>query len=388
MPCFGSTYTVMDQNQRRLADCSSMKRSNERILTTHTGSLPRTAKVVELLLAEQKNPGARKAELDAAVREAIAHVVQKQIECGIDIINDGEQGRTDYTVHVLDRLAGFAGESTPPLGTGDAEFPELAQLLTHFASPFQYRPACAGEVSWKNWAAARVDIDSSKDVMKGVNAAELFMTSPSPGQIARYLKNKHYKTEEAYVYALADVMKREYKAIVDAGFILQLDCPDLAMLRHTVYLDRSLSDFRDIIAVNVAALNHAVADLPADRMRMHVCWGSTVAPHHTDVPLIDIIDIVLAGKPMAVGWPAGRVCGPGVIDSTVNTVKHPEVAADRILNFANVVGRENVIAGVDCGFGTFAGRVQVDSKIVWLKLQSLAEGARRASAQLWAKPES
>jgi 5-methyltetrahydropteroyltriglutamate--homocysteine methyltransferase len=384
-----------------------MKRSTDRILTTHTGSLPRTAKVVELLLAEQKNPGARKAELDAAVREAIAHVVQKQIECGIDIINDGEQGRTDYTVHVLDRLAGFAGESTPPLGTGDAEFPELAQLLTHFASPFQYRPACAGEVSWKNWAAARADIDSSKDVMKGVNAAELFMTSPSPGQIARYLKNKHYKTEEAYVYALADVMKREYKAIVAAGFILQLDCPDLAMLRHTVYLDRSLSDFRDIIAVNVAALNHAVADLPADRMRMHVCWGSTVAPHHTDVPLIDIIDIVLAGKPMAVSFPAanarhehewkiwrkvklpaGKVIVPGVIDSTVNTVEHPEVAADRILNFANVVGRENVIAGVDCGFGTFAGRVQVDSKIVWLKLQSLAEGARRASAQLWAKPES
>ena len=383
-----------------------MKCSNERILTTHTGSLPRTAKVVELLLAEQKNPGARKAELDAAVREAIARVVQKQIECGIDIINDGEQGRTDYTVHVLDRLAGFAGESMPPLGTGDAEFPELAQLLTHFASPFQYRPACTGEVSWKNWAAAQADINSSKDVMKGVNAAELFMTSPSPGQIARYLKNKHYKTEEAYVYALADVMKREYEAIVAAGFILQLDCPDLAMLRHTVYLDRSSSDFRDIIAVNVAALNHAVADLPADRMRMHVCWGSTVAPHHTDVPLIDIIDIVLAGKPMAVSFPAanarhehewkiwrevklpaGKVIVPGVINSTVNTVEHPEVVADRILNFANVVGRENVIAGVDCGFGTFAGRVQVDSKIVWLKLQSLAEGARRASAQLWAKPE-
>ena len=221
-------------------DCNRMKRSNERILTTHTGSLPRTAKVVELLLAEQKNPGARKAELDAAVREAIAHVVQKQIECGIDIINDGEQGRTDYTVHVLDRLAGFDGESTPPLGTGDAEFPELAQLLTHFASPFQYRPSCTGEVSWKNWAAAQADIDLSKEVMKGANATELFMTSPSPGQIARYLKNRHYETEEAYVYALADVMKREYEAIVDAGFILQLDCPDLAMLRHTVYLDRSL----------------------------------------------------------------------------------------------------------------------------------------------------
>jgi 5-methyltetrahydropteroyltriglutamate--homocysteine methyltransferase len=381
-----------------------MKRSTDRILTTHTGSLPRTAKVVELLLAEQKNPGAHKAELNAAVREAITHVAQKQIECGIDIVNDGEQGRTDYTVHVLDRLTGFAGESTPPLGTGDEEFPELAQLLTHFASPFQYRPSCTGEVTWRNWAAALADIDMSKDAMKGANATELFMTSPSPGQIARYLKNKHYETEQAYVYALADVMKREYKAIVDAGFILQLDCPDLAMLRHTVYLDKSLADFRNIIAVNVAALNHAVADIPADRMRMHVCWGSTVAPHHTDVPLIDIIDIVLTAKPLGVSFPAanarhehewkiwrqvklpaGKAIIPGVIDSTANIVEHPEVVADRIKNFADVVGRENVIAGVDCGFGTFAGRVQVDSKIVWLKLQSLAEGARRASAQLWAK---
>jgi 5-methyltetrahydropteroyltriglutamate--homocysteine methyltransferase len=385
-----------------------MKLSTDRILTTHTGSLPRTAKVVELLLAGQKKPGARKAEFAAAVREAIAHVVQKQIECGIDIINDGEQGRTDYTVHVLDRLTGFEGESAPPLGTGDAEFPELAQLLAHFASPFQHRPSCSGDVTWKHWPAAQADIDMARDVMKGARAndkaVEFFMTSPSPGQIARYLKNKHYKTEEAYVYALADVMKREYKAIVDAGFILQLDCPDLAMLRHTVYLDKSLSEFRKIIAVNVAALNHAVAGIPADRMRMHVCWGSTVAPHHTDVPLIDIIDIVLTAKPMAVSFPAanarhehewkiwrdvklpdGKVIVPGVIDSTVNTVEHPEVVADRILNFANVAGRENVIAGVDCGFGTFAGRVQVDTKIVWLKLQSLAEGARRASAQLWAK---
>jgi 5-methyltetrahydropteroyltriglutamate--homocysteine methyltransferase len=381
-----------------------MNRSTDRILTTHTGSLPRTAKVVELLLAEQQNPGARKSELNAAVRAAIAHVVGKQIECGLDVVNDGEQGRTDYTVHVLDRLAGFAGESSPPLGTGDPEFPELAQLLTHFASPFQHRPSCTGEVAWKDFAAAQADIDLSRDVMKGANAAELFMTSPSPGQIARYLKNRHYKTEEAYVYALADVMKREYKAIVDAGFILQLDCPDLAMLRHTVYLDKSLADFRKIIAVNVAALNHAVADIPADRMRMHVCWGSTMAPRHTDVPLADIIDIVLTAKPTAVSFPAangrhehewkiwrdvklpaGKVIVPGVIDSTVNTVEHPEVVADRILSFANVVGRENVIAGVDCGFGTFAGRVQVDTKIVWMKLQSLAEGARRASAQLWTK---
>ncbi|HEY4921737.1 MAG TPA: cobalamin-independent methionine synthase II family protein [Xanthobacteraceae bacterium] len=381
-----------------------MQRSTERILTTHTGSLPRTAKVVELLLAEQERPGARKAELAAAVRAAITSVVGKQIECGIDVINDGEQGRTDYTVHVLDRLSGFAGESTPPLGTGDAEFPELAQLLAQFASPFQHRPACNGDVAWTDFAAAQADIDLSNGVMHGAKATELFMTSPSPGQIARYLKNRHYKTEEAYVYALADTMKREYKAIVDAGFLLQLDCPDLAMLRHTVYLNKSIEDFRKIIAVNVAALNHAVADIPAERMRVHVCWGSTMAPRHTDVPLADIIDIVLTAKPTAVSFPAangrhehewkiwrdvklpsGKVIIPGVIDSTVNTVEHPEVVADRILNFANVVGRENVIAGVDCGFGTFAGRVQVDTKIVWMKLAALAEGARRASAQLWSK---
>jgi 5-methyltetrahydropteroyltriglutamate--homocysteine methyltransferase len=380
-----------------------MKTSTNRILTTHTGSLPRTQKVVEMLLADKQTPGAHRGALHAAVREAIAHVVKKQVECGIDIVNDGEQGRTDYTVHVLDRLTGFEGESSPPMGTGDEEFPELAAQLKQFASPFQHRPTCSGDVGWKDWPAALTDIDLSKQAMTGAKAEDVFMTSPSPGQIARYLKNKHYKTEEAYVFALADVMKREYKAIVDAGFILQLDCPDLAMLRHMVYLDLPLAEFRKIIAVNVAALNHAVADIPADRMRMHVCWGSTMAPRHTDVPLKDIIDVVLSAKPMAVSFPAanarhehewkiwrevklppGKVIIPGVIDSTVNTVEHPEVVADRILNFANVVGRENVIAGVDCGFGTFAGRLQVDRKIVWMKLASLAEGAARASDQLWA----
>ena len=381
-----------------------MKRSIERILTTHTGSLPRTAKVVELLLAEDREPGARRAELQAAVREAVAHVVRKQVECGLDVINDGEQGRTDYTVHVLKRLTGYEGESAPPMGTGEPEFPELAEILKHFASPFQHRPACNGPVAWKDFTAAQADIDTAKQAMAGVKAEDFFFTSPSPGQIARYLKNRHYKSDEDYIYALADVMRREYKAIVEAGFILQLDCPDLAMLRHMVYLDLPLADYRKIIAVNVAALNHAVRDLPPDRMRMHVCWGSTVAPHHTDVELKDIVDIILTARPQAVSFPAangrhehewkiwrevklppGKIIVPGVIDSTVNTVEHPDLVADRVANFASVVGRENVIAGVDCGFGTFAGRVQVDSKIVWMKLASLAEGARRASRRLWKK---
>ena len=375
-----------------------------RILTTHTGSLPRTLKVVELLLAEDKHPGARSAELRQAVREAVEHVVAKQVECGLDVINDGEQGRTDYTVHVMQRLTGYDGPSAPPMGTGDEEFPELAQLLKQFASPFQHRPACNGPVDWKDWPAAQADIDLAKQVLKGAAAEDVFMTSPSPGQIARYLKNRYYRNDEDYIFALADVMRREYKAIVDAGLILQLDCPDLAMLRHMVYLDLPLEDYRKIIAVNISALNHAVRDLPPDRMRMHVCWGSTMAPHHTDVELKEIIDIVLSGRPHAVSFPAanarhehewkiwrdvklplGKKIIPGVIDSTSNIVEHPEVVADRILNFASVVGRENVVAGVDCGFGTFAGRVQVDTKIVWLKLQSLTEGARRASKQLWTR---
>jgi 5-methyltetrahydropteroyltriglutamate--homocysteine methyltransferase len=376
-----------------------MQRSTDRIITTHTGSLPRPPRVVELLLSEKKG-GGDPAALAAAVRDAVAEVVQKQIAAGLDVINDGEQGRTDYTVHVVDRLTGFEGQSTPPLGTGEPEFPELAALLSQFASPFQHRPACSGPVAWKDWPAAEVDIARAKAALEGVGAVEYFMTSPSPGQIARYLKNHHYKTDEAYLHALADVMAREYRAIVEAGFVLQLDCPDLAMSR-ALYPDIGIDEYRRIITVNVEALNHAVRGLPPDRMRMHVCWGSTLGPHHNDVPLRDIADILLKGRPQAVSFPGanprhghewkiwrevklpdGKIIIPGVIDSTSNFVEHPELVADRIVQYAGVVGRENVIAGVDCGFGTFAGRVQVESKIVWMKLAALAEGARLASKQL------
>jgi 5-methyltetrahydropteroyltriglutamate--homocysteine methyltransferase len=379
-----------------------MQRSTRRILTTHTGSLPRPAEVVRLLLDAQDSSPGHRAALAAAVDAAVADVVQRQVACGLDVINDGEQGRTDYTVHVKDRLTGFDGPSAPPLGTGEAEFPELSALLSQFASPFQHRPACSGPIAWKDWPAAEADITRAKQATSSAKAVETFMTSPSPGQIARYLKNRYYPSDEAYLYALADAMAREYRAIVDAGFVLQLDCPDLAMMRHMVYPDMSLADYRKVITANVAALNHAVRDIAPERMRMHVCWGSTMGPHHTDVPLRDIIDIVLAARPQAVSFPGanprhghewrvwkdvplpdGKIIIPGVIDSTSNFVEHPELVADRIVQYATVVGRENVIAGVDCGFGTFAGRVQVDTKIVWMKLAALAEGARRASRQLW-----
>jgi 5-methyltetrahydropteroyltriglutamate--homocysteine methyltransferase len=374
-----------------------MRRSTERILTTHTGSLPRPAAVVDRLLAGERGGSA----LDAAVVAAVADVIARQQAAGIDIINDGEQGRTDYTVHVIDRLHGFEGESDVPRGTGEPEFPELAQLLKQFASPFQHRPACSGPVSWKDFSAVEADIARAKAAITKAGVAEAFMTSPSPGQIARYLKNAYYKTVVEYLFTLADVMNREYRAIVEAGFILQLDCPDLAM-SYNLYPGIAIADYRKIIAMNVEALNQAVKSLPADRMRMHVCWGSTHGPHHGDVLLKDIVDIVLTGKPQAVSFPGanprhghewkiwndvkvpdGKIIIPGVIDSTSNFVEHPELVADRIRQYAGAVGRENVIAGVDCGFGTFAGRVQVDSKIVWMKLASLAEGARLASKRLW-----
>jgi 5-methyltetrahydropteroyltriglutamate--homocysteine methyltransferase len=374
-----------------------MRRSTtKKILTTHTGSLPRPAKVVELLVEQIKKPGANQAAFNAAVDDAVAGVVAKQKAAGIDVINDGEQGRTDYTVHVIDRLTGFEGQSDVPRGHGEPEFPELAELLKQFASPFQNRPACSGPIAWKDWPAVEADIARAKAAMTKAGVEEYFMTSPSPGQIARYLKNSYFKTDEEYLYALSDVMTREYRAIVDAGFVLQLDCPDLAM-SYSLYPGINIPDYRKIITMNVEALNHAVKDLPADRMRMHVCWGSTLGPHHGDVPLKDIADIILKGKPQAVSFPGanprhghewkvwdnvklpdGKVIIPGVIDSTSNFVEHPELVADRIAQYAKVVGAENLIAGVDCGFGTFAGRVQVDSKIVWMKLAALAEGAAMA----------
>jgi 5-methyltetrahydropteroyltriglutamate--homocysteine methyltransferase len=379
-----------------------MKRSSERILTTHTGSLPRSPRVVELLLAEQKQPGSQTAALDAAVATAVADVVRKQTDCGLDVINDGEQGRVDYTSYVKDRLTGFDGPSSPPLGTGEPEFPELSALLAYFASPFQHRPACSGPVAWKDFPALEADIARAKQAMSGAKATEWFMTSPSPGQIARHLQNQHYPSDEAYLYALAEVMAREYRAIVDAGFVLQIDCPDLALSRHMVFAHLSLEEFRKVIAMHVEALNHAIKDIAPERMRMHICWASTQGPHHKDVPLRDIVDIVLKGRPQAVSFPGanprhghewkvwkdvrlpdGKIIIPGVIDSTSNFVEHPELVADRIVQYASVVGRENVIAGVDCGFGTFAGRMQVDSKIVWMKLASLAEGAKLASKALW-----
>ena len=379
-----------------------MKRSSTRILTTHTGSLPRPQSMLDLLMSDQDGDLSDRSSLQKSVHESVADVVKLQVNSGLDIINDGEQGRVDYTVFVKDLLTGFEGESTAPIGAGDDEFPELAELLRPFASPFQTRPACVGPVGWKDFASIEEDIANLKAATIGIEAEEVFMTSPSPGQISRFLHNQYYASDEEYLYALGDVMKKAYTAIVDAGFLLQLDCPDLALSRHTVFADLSLEDFRKQIQMHVEALNHAVADIDPESMRMHLCWGSTLGPHHTDVPLKDMVDIALMGRPMAISFPAAnarhghewkiwqeiklpadKILIPGMLDSTSNFVEHPEYVAERIVRYAELVGRENLLVGADCGFGTFAGRLQVDSKIVWMKLKSLTAGAGIASQQLW-----
>ena len=365
--------------------------------------------MLDLLLQQQQGQLEDETQLHQSVRDAVADAVMQQVECGLDVINDGEMGRVDYTVFVKDLLTGFEGESMPPIGAGDDEFPELGELLRPFASPFQVRPACVGPVDWKDWPSFQRDLDNLTSALRhaqgergGEVCEEVFMTSPSPGQIARFLHNRYYQDDEVYLYALGDVMKRAYHAIVDAGFLLQLDCPDLALSRSTVFAHLTLDEFRSVIRMHVDALNHAVAAIPAERMRMHVCWSSTLGPHHTDVPLRDIVDIVLEAKPAAFSFPAanprhghewkiwqdiklpeGKVVIPGMLDSTSNFVEHPEYVAERIVRYAGVVGRENLLVGADCGFGTFAGRLQVDSKIVWMKLASLVEGARLASQELW-----
>jgi 5-methyltetrahydropteroyltriglutamate--homocysteine methyltransferase len=380
-----------------------MKRSRERILTTHTGSLPRPHDLLGLL--RDREDGRREAEpaLHERTRTAVFNVVRKQTETGLSIINDGEQGRSDYTVYVKDRLTGFSGESLPWPNPDAEEFPEWTEMARQFAPPFQKRPACTGPVAWKDWPAVERDIQTLRAAADAAGRAEeVFMTSPSPGQIGRFLQNRYYADDETYLYTLADVMRREYQAIVQAGFILQVDCPDLALGRHTQFAHLSVAEFRKVAEMHVAVLNYAVGDIAPEQMRMHICWASTGGPHHRDVPLKDIVDVVIKGRPAGlvvaganprhehewkvwrdVSLPAGKVLIAGVIDSTSNFIEHPELVAERIGRYASVVGRESLIAGVDCGFGTFAGRVQVDTNIVWHKLRSLVEGARLASAELW-----
>jgi 5-methyltetrahydropteroyltriglutamate--homocysteine methyltransferase len=382
-----------------------MKRSNERILTTHTGSLPRPDDLLTLLRQKEASELSDRASLDARVKAAVAETVRKQIDAGIDIVNDGEMGKPSYSTYVKDRLSGFDGsEKSTPLWAADlTEFREFTKRGGRESGVGALkRPACTGPIAYRDPDGVRTDIENLKAALSGVSPAEAFISAASPGVVTFFLSNKYYPTHEAYIRAIAEAMKTEYEAICAGGFILQVDCPDLAMSRHIQFRDLSLADFRKTLELHIDALNHALQNVPPDRVRIHLCWGNYEGPHHYDVPLHDIIDIIFKARAGAISYEASnprhehewsvfknvkllddKILIPGVIDSVTNFIEHPELVAQRIGNLANVVGRENVIGGTDCGFATIAGTSRVDSAIAWAKLRSLAEGARIASKQLW-----
>ncbi len=381
-----------------------MKRSASRTLTTHTGSLPRSPRLQELLREREEQRDFDPDVFAAGVREGVAAVVARQQQAGVDVVNDGEQGRSQYATYVKERLTGFEGERTvrarPRLD--DADFPDFAATQTHMSSRNMPQPACSGPIGWRDWPAMQRDIDNLKAATVDSQVEEVFMTAASPGVIANFLPNEYYPTEEAYLYALADVMKDEYNAIVGAGLLLQIDCPDLAMTRVTQFSHLTVEEFKKIVELHVEVINYALKDIDPERMRLHLCWGNTEGPHHHDIPLKEIVDIVLKARPNGLSFeganprhahewkvwegvtlPDGKLLIPGVLDSTTNFIEHPELIAQRIANYANVVGRENVMAGSDCGFGTSAWGRKVEANIAWAKLASMVEGARLASEELW-----
>jgi 5-methyltetrahydropteroyltriglutamate--homocysteine methyltransferase len=382
-----------------------MKRSIERILTTHTGSLPRPGKLIEIMFAKQEGLKVDAGLLSARVREAVREVVVRQREVGIDVVSDGEMSKPSYATYVTERLTGFGGKSNLPKLSDILEHPNVASH--YFNDPGvrhlnQNRPACNGPVASKGTAEAAADIANFEAALSGVAVQEAFMTAASPGLVSMFLGNAYYESEEEFLWAVAQAMKPEYRAIIDAGFLLQLDCPDLAMTRHREFADRPIGEFRDYARRHIEVLNAAIADLPPERVRVHLCWGNYPGPHHRDVPLDQIIDLVLTVRAHGLSFeaancrhahewrvfedvelPEGKVLIPGVIESMSNRIEHPALVAERIVRFARAVGRENVIAGSDCGFGTFVGVALVEPDIAWAKLGALAEGARLASAELW-----
>ena len=381
-----------------------MKRSTDRILTTHTGSLPRPPDLLAMIEAKDDGEPYDEAALAQRVRTAVAEVVRKQVDSGVDIVSDGEMGKPSFATYVKDRLSGFGGETPEPRVFADrAEFPAWAALAARSRLAADTRPACDGPLAWKDKAAAESDISNMKAAVESENPVDAFVPSASLGIIAEIMVNEYYPSEETYLYALADVMKEEYQAITNAGLVLQIDAPDAAMGRHSQFWDRPLADFRSALALRIEALNHALAGIREEQVRFHICWGNYEGPHNHDVPLGDIVDLVLKVRAAAysveasnprhahewqvwqdVKLPAGKVLIPGVVDSTTNFIEHPEVVAQRILQYAKIVGRGQVIAGMDCGFGTSAGAPRVDPEIMWAKFNAMAEGAEIATKQLWA----
>ncbi len=378
-------------------------RSTDRFLTTHTGSLPRPDELIRMMHAKEEGVPVERAALAARVRQAVAEVVRKQADAGIDIVNDGEMSKPSYATYVKDRLAGFGGTGNTFVYQDLAEFPNLARRV--FGDPGRSRrktPACNAAIAVRDADAATLDVANLEAALAAVGRTDAFMSAASPGVVSLFFRNDYYADHEAYLFAIAEAMRHEYEAVAEAGVVLQIDCPDLAMGRHIQYAQLSLEEFRKRAGMHVEALNHALANIAPERLRMHLCWGNYEGPHHCDVPLADIIDIVFAARPSAISFeaanprhghewtlfervklPAGKLLIPGVIESKSNFIEHPELIAQRIGRYARLVGRENVIAGSDCGYGTWVGQAAVDPDVVWAKLAALAEGARIASREFW-----
>jgi 5-methyltetrahydropteroyltriglutamate--homocysteine methyltransferase len=385
-----------------------MKTSTERILTTHVGSLPRSQEVADLLFAQDRGEKSELQSFEAAMRHGVEEVIRLQRDAGIDIVSDGETSKISYATYIRHRLTGFEGDSPRPTPQDIDELPDYRdKLVSQGASAKYLRPVCKGPIEVKNREPLRQDIARMKDALAKSNATEGFMNAVSPGTIAVFQPNEYYPSHRAYMEALADAMREEYETIVQSGLLLQVDCPDLAMGRHSRFRNLTDDEFLRTAAIQVEALNHALANVPADRTRLHICWGNYEGPHTHDIPLTKVLPLLFQAKPMALlieganprhehEWevwttqklPADKILVPGVLDSSCNFVEHPELVAQRIVRYAENVGRERVIAGTDCGFGTFAGFGPVHPSVCWLKLKSLTEGAALASRKLWGERSS
>ncbi|MBP8297906.1 MAG: cobalamin-independent methionine synthase II family protein, partial [Burkholderiales bacterium] len=384
---------------------ATMKRSTDRFLTTHTGSLPRPEDLIRTMFAKEEGVPVDAAALERRVADAVAEVVGKQAKAGIDVLDDGEMSKPSYATYIKDRLAGFGGEGNTFVYQDLTDFPKLAQRV--FGDPGRSRrktPACNAPIAVRDPQAAKNDVAHLAAALArvGRGVVDGFMTAASPGVVSLFFRNEYYADEETYLYAIADAMRDEYETVAGAGITLQIDCPDLGMGRHIQHADLSLPEWRKKAELHVEVLNHALANVAPEQVRMHLCWGNYEGPHHCDVPLADVIDIVFKAKPSAIvleaanprhahEWavfetvklPEGKFLIPGAIESKSNFIEHPELIAQRIGRYANLVGRENVMAGSDCGYGTWVGQSAVDPDVVWAKLAALAEGARIASKRFW-----
>ena len=373
-----------------------------KVSTTHVGSLPRTQEVVDFIFARENGEAYSESEFDAAMTAAVDETVRKQKEANIDIVSDGETSKISYATYVKDRYTGFSGDSPRNAPADLKQFPTFLQRLANDGGTPQYaRPMCTSEVKSKGQGELEKDISNLKSAMEKHGVERGFMNAASPGVISLFLQNSHYPSREAYLAALADVMRDEYETIISSGLDLQLDCPDLALSRHMLFTEMSDDEFVKVAASHVEALNHALENVPEEKVRIHICWGNYEGPHICDIPMSKMFDTLMQAKARYVlfetsnprhghEWtvfrdrkndiPDTKVLVPGVVDTTTNFVEHPELVAERIRRFVDIVGTERVIAGSDCGFGTFAGFGAIDPDIAYAKLSALAEGAELASS--------